>query len=42
MNILQNYNWIIQNHNLIKNKDFNIESRPTTLKANKPQATNLQ
>ena len=42
MNILQKSNWIIQSHNLIKNKDLNIESRPITPKANKPQATNLQ
>ena len=36
MNIFQYSNWITQSHNLIKNKDLNIDSRPTMPKANEP------
>ena len=32
----------LHSHNLIKIKDLNIEFRPTTPKANKPQAAHLQ
>ena len=42
MNILQTLIKITQSNNLIKNKDLNIEFRPTTPKANKLRATNLQ
>ena len=42
MNILQNSKWITQGHNLIKNRQLNIKSRPTMPKANKPEVPYLQ